>query len=351
MTSFGECVSQIMGYLGDDLRKLSTKAGDMKRLVLMMDQKYNEQAEEIKRLNINARSLELKVVSASANERNHNQNKSYAEAVGTRQRGNETPKERHIVRIFPKSNESLKSSEATKKMLMTTVDVKGTNLGVQNIWPTGGNGVSVECRTAAEVEQLTAKLCSHNDLKATVPRKSNPAFTLLWPGLDVDLESIPNDIKSKNQFVPTDEDAVKVVHSRTTKGNNTIVVLEVSPRAYQAIVANNRTLYIGWARFRLREKEPVTQCNFCLKFGHKANKCRNQSDGKSVARCRRCGGAHRHAECSSEPRCANCALSNEKAQLRGWKTVDDKHWASDHKCPAYMRALQISRQLVNYGTE
>src|SRR5690606_37508157 len=105
-------------------------------------------------------------------------------------------KAKHFVRIFPKNDNAVRSSDATRRLLTTTVDVGSAKLGVKSIRLIKNNGISVECRSAAEASALNDKLTNHTDLSASLPSKSNPTFTFFWQGTDVDFDQILNDIKS-----------------------------------------------------------------------------------------------------------------------------------------------------------
>ena len=67
-------------------------------------------------------------------------------------------------------------------------------------------------------------------------------------------------------------------------------------------------------------RDVVIQCYRCQGFGHKANACSQE------ARCIRCGGNHKLAECTvhrDNPKCANCN-GNHAASYKGGSKYQDE---------------------------
>ena len=132
----------------------------------------------------------------------------------------------------------------------------------------------------------------------------------------------------------------------------TLVVMVVSPQTYKALAASDFKLYVGWTRVKLREKDPISQCWNCHRFGHEAWKCRFQIDGKDASLCSRCGKTrHMNDEenCKADLCCPLCTHHNTFAEKRGWKKLDTKHGARFAVCPIRVRALGRARALINYG--
>ena len=86
----------------------------------------------------------------------------------------------------------------------------------------------------------------------------------------------------------------------------------------------------------LHVKTAIKQCYRCLEFGHFISDCTGSDC------CTRCGGPHRHGECTVDresPTCANC-FKDEKISAE-----DKKHAASDRGCPTRIRLLREARKV------
>ena len=262
---------------------------------------------------------------------------------------------KHILRVFPKtdadSEGSRITSEATKKMLTTKVSLKGLKVGAR-LKSINKGGVAVECRSKEEIQVLSKAI---NDAKVSLEvkpiKKTNPTFTMFLPGKDHDLEELRTDLITKNEFIPDEPNAIKLVHSWHTKQGNTVAVVEVAPEVYPRLVLNEFLLYSNWGPSKLREREPISQCYRCNRFGHKAHQCRFTIDDQSATRCARCGVNHENREqCEEELNCSNCLEYNTIAANRKWELINNtKHSARDMSCPCRIKAINKAKQNVDYG--
>ena len=258
------------------------------------------------------------------------------------------------VKVYPKATtcEPAITSAETTKQIVQCIDLKGKNIGIKNIKSINNNGVSILCRTQNEAKTLAevirAKVDSQVDIKTHTKR--NPTLTMLLQGKDHVLGDLKEDILLKNN-IPGGADSIDLVNLRGTDNGNTVVVMVVSPETYKALAANDFKLYVGWTRVKLRERDPISQCWSCHRFGHESWKCRFQIDGKSVSICSRCGKNHKNDEeaCKADLCCPLCTHHNTFAEKRGWKKLDTKHGARFAVCPIRVRALGRAKALINYG--
>src|SRR5699024_9783112 len=72
------------------------------------------------------------------------------------------------------------SAEATKKLL-TTVSLIGKPVGIQRMWNSSNNGITIRCRTKEEADELVQVVQSNvgNKVEVAKPKMRNPAFTLV----------------------------------------------------------------------------------------------------------------------------------------------------------------------------
>ena len=345
--------NQISTILGPDSRRLRKQDSvNIKEQLNILESQYLILAQKVKQLE------SFSQASAMCSGKCHNASpvtttrKRYSEALsGTQAKPNIDPL--CTLRVYPKSapgasESSLKSPEATKQLLQR-LDLKGKKIGIKHIKSIGGNGVSVLCRDQSDVQILSEAIKANQDenLEVKLQTKRNPTMTMLLKGKDHDMVDIKEDIISKNEFIG-DADVFQIKHNYSTKNGNTIVVIEVTPKTYQAIARNESKLYVGWTRVSLREQDPVTQCFKCHRYGHKSRNCRYMVDGTPATRCCKCAGHHTQETPCTELCCSNCHDFNTIAAKRKWSLHDTKHSATDENCPIRIQAIARARALINY---
>lgn len=301
------------------------------------------------------------------------QTASYAEAAAANIPGipsrdiAKTPKQRDpncVIKVFPKEDPttgrtSTASSEATKKSLGSKL--LGTGVGVTALWNAGNKGVGISCRSREEADKLIGLVNQQmaQDFVAVKQQPKNPTVTILLTGEGyAEKEFFPallDDILDKNDFLKnTNENPLKIVHAYTTKHGNSILVLEMGALNFQQLKLAGNRLFAGIDYCRAKERDPVSQCYNCQRFGHKAvskgvQNCRFAVDGKPAKRCARCGEDHEtgrgEKRCTAPKKCANCVEHNK--YTKGTHPVD--HEATDPKCPARLRAERRARNQINYN--
>lgn len=281
-----------------------------------------------------------------------------------------TPKHRDphcVIKVIPKLNPntgqlSTASSVATKKALGHKL--LGSGVGVTALWMTNNKGVSVSCRTREEADKLIGVVNQQmaHDFVAEKQKPRNPVVTILLTSEEyAERESFPKlleDILDKNKFLAnTDENPLKIVHGYITRQGNSIVVLEMGARNFQQLKLAGNRLFAGIDYCRARERDPVSQCFNCQRFGHKASSkgtltCRFEINGKQAKRCARCGGDHQvgvgDKRCTAPICCSNCKEHN--VFMKGRTAFPTDHEAIDQKCPVRLRAERRAREMIDYGT-
>jgi len=93
----------------------------------------------------------------------------------------------------------------------------------------------------------------------------------------------------------------------------------------------NKSVYLGMTRCRIKVHKNTTQCYHCQKFGHTALKCNQE-----LPTCRHCAKSHDSRECTDKNKavCTNC---------RG------DHKASSASCKSRGRAVQSLLRRTDFG--
>lgn len=262
---------------------------------------------------------------------------------------------KHTINVYPKSDDSdgqRITSNATRQLLKQ-VDITGLKVGVKAITNTAKGGVVVECRNKEEIDIISRAVQQADvGLDTKEHQKLNPRFSILLDGTGHDIAEIKADIIAKNDFFNSNPKAIEIVHHFTTRNNNTVMIVEVDGHYYQSLKQQRFAISVGWfADVRLRERDPVSQCRGCHKFGHIMRNCYLKEDDKPVTRCPRCSGIHdNHQECNVPHKCINCVERNQISTRRGWALVNESHGPRDRTCPTMIKRLQQARsQNYDYG--
>lgn len=251
----------------------------------------------------------------------------------------------HIAYVIPTEKAKSRSYDQTKSILKS---VKA-KVAVKKLGHYRGNGILVECRSAADVCALEKALEGNELLSATVPKKKPPTFTFLFPGgvVPQDMNDI---IKAQNNFQLEEDQKFVVFHESPTLKGNTIVTLGVPPQAYKQIIDMRCKLIIDYEQVKLREQDPTLQCRNCGRFNHKAANCKYTVEGVATRRCVTCSGDHKYnRKCEETPKCCNCTEHNEKNKNNNKEVLSTEHKACSDECPLYSNAKTAAKQLIDYG--
>ena len=369
ITQIQQAIASIQTIIGADPRTFSKKRANEVRLhlakiegqFLKLCQNVDQLKTRLEAQSLNARSLNC----SHAKTADQSSTPPLFSAVAALPpRGSVPPSKAALnplctVKVYPKVTtgepKSAITSAETTKQIVQCIDLKGKNIGIQHIKSINNNGVSILCRTQNEAKTLAevirAKVDSQVNIKTHTKR--NPTLTMLLQGKDYVLGDLKEDILLKNN-IPEGADSINLVNLRETDNGNTVVVMVVSPETYKALVANDFKLYVGWTQVRLREKDPISQCWLCHRFGHDQYGCQFKVDGKKAKDspiCSRCGKSHKDDEekCKGQLCCPLCTHHNTLAKDLGWKTLDTKHGARFAVCPIRAKAFARARALINYG--
>src|SRR5699024_4920920 len=124
------------------------------------------------------------------------------------------------------------------------------------------------------------------------------------------------------------------------------------PCAYQRLALHDFRIYTSWVPVKLRERDPVSQCYRCNRFGHKSHQCRYKVNDQLATRCARCGETHEGMDkCEAAPNCSNCVEYNAIALKRKWDQITNTdHSARDKSCPCRNKAItKAKQQNIDYG--
>ena len=249
---------------------------------------------------------------------------------------------RHVVAIYPRAGSSMKSSDATKETLVTSLAPAKEKLQIRGVKKISNNGVLVETATKEDMERvLKSDNLQAAGLVTGLPAKKKPRVIVYdVPNVLSESEFLTS-LRQQNLNTSANEkphDAVRISHKTGSRNPETAnIVLEVSPRTRESLLKQDR-VYVGWHSLRVRDYLTVSRCYKCQSFGHVSKHCRA---AKEV--CGHCGGdGHAFKDCpkkNENPVCINCR--------RAMKPCD--HSSRSPECPAYKFALSNLISKIDYG--
>ncbi|KAF0723629.1 CCHC-type domain-containing protein [Aphis craccivora] len=95
----------------------------------------------------------------------------------------------------------------------------------------------------------------------------------------------------------------------------------------------NKSVFLGLTRCRIRVHQNIPQCYKCQKYGHTSLRCNQESPT-----CRHCAGSHDSRECTTKnaSRCSNCK---------------GDHKASSEACKAKSQAMRGLLRRTDFGSK
>jgi len=152
---------------------------------------------------------------------------------------------------------------------------------------------------------------------------------------DIAGDQVPSGIYEQNPELGLTQDDVD---SMTVKyrlgrrdGDSSHWVIETPAEVLKKL--ENKSVFLGLTRCRVRMHQNVPQCYKCQKFGHTSQKCNQASPT-----CKHCAKGHDSRECTSQgaAKCSNC---------RG------DHKASSTACSARGKAIQSLLRRTDFGSQ
>lgn len=371
------CLALVNEVLCNDNRRITTRASEIKVHLHSIEAYHNAALDKIKELELQVKAFSCSDVVAKSkiqelqtkvealtngppvqqSATSLTSSMTFAQATvksssqGPIQRSVTITPSRHVLHVFPRQTpdtaKQINSSETTRQLLVSTVDVSKLGVGIVKISKSKDHGITVTCRSETELGKLSSELSNHSTLTSQVPPKKAPVISVLLQGKDIPTSDIPEKLVNQNPFIPKqDVSQIKVLNTRFTPNGNTVVIIRLPPTSFRALADNNMRLAIHYSYVTAREQDPTLQCRNCFKFGHKAVHC--LSAPNSV--CFRCSDNHNDQNCSAPLKCTNCARHNELAVARGWSVRHSTaHSATDLNCPSFIKARQQAKLNIDYG--
>ena len=188
---------------------------------------------------------------------------------------------------------------------------------------------------------ITSRLGDNPTVMVSEPAMMLPKMALLDLAADLaDADIIPGVVSKNEKIKKLVEEgfALSLAFSRV-KDDHKLAVLKMAPEIRDAIISQERYLYIGRRRHRVHDRVWVTRCFHCQGFNHRADTCKQKDQSP---KCAYCAGKHESRGCTSRnsPKCVNCSA------LGGGSPFD--HYASSVGYPLMVAQKKRIIENTNY---
>nr|CAI5841461.1 unnamed protein product [Callosobruchus analis] len=153
------------------------------------------------------------------------------------------------------------------------------------------------------------------------------------------LEEVFNQNPSlRRELTEEERETIKIVGKKPCRNlRRETWILEAEPGVFKKMVKKG-TIYFDLETVYIEEYLDALMCYKCYRFGHKAQRCKEQQDT-----CYVCGGVgHRGEECSNLLDCVNC-------RRMGVDEGSRRHSARDTGCPVWKKKVDQERSRRDYG--
>ncbi|XP_071652277.1 uncharacterized protein [Temnothorax longispinosus] len=271
--------------------------------------------------------------------------RSYCEAVRSKEKES-------VIIVKPKKQQE---SEATKKLVMDSVDIKNLGVGITRLRKGNNGTVIVGCDNEGELKKLktTVQNKMGEEYKIMEPKKIEPKIKIINVGkeeMELKEVNLIEAIKKQNKIDEIREGFyIRVVKRIVKEGRNDnmhvsgkeegSLILEVDDVTHELMLKREK-INIGWRKCRVFNYFSVKRCYKCWGYYHIAKYCTRQDT------CHRCAGNHKANECTiSKKRCVNCMYKVKTYNLK----INDEHDALSMECPTFKRALEEEKRRTGWG--
>ncbi|GFU77778.1 gag-like protein [Trichonephila clavipes] len=238
------------------------------------------------------------------------------------------------------------SSEDVKKIIKAKINPAESKLGVCDLKNIRGNKLLVKCVSENDRDWLLTEIQEKSpELKASVPKRRNPAIIVKNVPNEVKIEDLLKVITEQNPEIVVDNESIRqcrVHFTLKTFQHTRHVVIETPPTVRKSILRQTR-LKIIWSACDVDDFLIINRCFNCLGYNHRADECNN------ALACFHCSGEHKGQDCPNRDAaaCTNCIRFNHKTK-NIHKKVNVNHKPFSECCPCHIFMKKNTHSRINY---
>ncbi|GFY64361.1 uncharacterized protein TNIN_329621 [Trichonephila inaurata madagascariensis] len=238
------------------------------------------------------------------------------------------------------------SSEDVKKIIKAKINPEESKLGVCDLKNIRGNKLLVKCFSENDRDRLLTEIQEKSpELKASLPKRRNPAIIVKNVPNEVNNEDLLQVISEQNPEIVVDDESIRQCRARFTLKtfqHTRHVVIETHPTVRKSIFRQTR-LKIIWGVCDVDDFLIINRCFNCLGYNHRADECNN------TLACFHSSGEHKRQDCSNRNAvaCTNCIRFNHNTKnIHKKGNVNHKPFSKCCPCHIFMKKNTHSR--INY---
>ncbi|GFW15813.1 gag-like protein [Trichonephila clavipes] len=238
------------------------------------------------------------------------------------------------------------SSEDVKKIIKAKINPAESKLRVCDLKNIRGNKLLVKCFSENDRDRLLTEIQEKSpELKASVPKRRNPAIIVKNVPNKVNNEDLLKVITEQNPEIVVDDESIRQCRVRFTLKtfqHTRHVVIETHPTVRKSLLRQTR-LKIIWSACDVDDFLITNRCFNCLGYNHRADECNN------ALACFHCSGEHKGQDCPNRDAaaCTNCICFNHKTK-NIHKKVNVNHKPFSECCPCHIFMKKNTHSRINY---
>lgn len=236
-------------------------------------------------------------------------------------------------------------SNETKKALKQGLNPADYNIKVNSVTTLAKGKLLIKCYSQEDSTKLQQNLANifKEKIYITEEKLARPKVKIIGDCEDLSLEELQTTIIEKN-FNSLENPVIDILHKKRTKRNNAwIIFAEVDKDTYD-VIANKKSIYIGWTCCKVYDDFNIMRCYKCCQFGHTSKVCNLEEI------CHICAKTHNKdtpCEQKSQIKCINCISYNKNCGTN----VRVDHTASNVTyCTVYKQFKKSSIKKIGYNT-
>lgn len=217
-----------------------------------------------------------------------------------------------------------------------------SDVQIQDSKFTAGGNIIMNFETETVRDKASEKLKHVENVNVTQVKRLLPKIMICNVHKEEDKSKIVDLLIEWNEYLQTIDnikDKISIVFSKPAAGETVHYIMKCNPEVRAIIHYHHDKLKLQWGVYDVRDRYHALMCYYCLKYGHKKDKCSAMTMGDNPV-CYKCAGNHEGYNCHETIRkCINCVKAKRQ----------NDHSVSSTYCPFFAAELQRIRNNTDHG--